>query len=1011
MTKIIKPRQLGILTKTERRRSGVSFVVSALGLVDLQQPTDFLGDQALWALAAQELPEGTILDMAMPKPCGEVLVAGKAMAPGGVPVPTMTVQFVVGPVAKRLAAIGSRTWTSTAEGVRFTPPKPFTEMPLVAARAFGGPGHPSNPAGLGYRAGSLLGSGLAVPMPNIETPDRLIRSIDDRPPPMLVGALDPASRERLQYAGTMDGEWQRLDFPGLPVDADPRLFLVAPQDQRREGFFDGDEPFLLRGFSAAVPEVTGRLPAMRVRAFVERSSDPAGLYELPLVIDTVWLFGSVAKAVLIYRGAMLIDDIDGKDARTLLLAYERSSDAPRDPGHYAEQIRLRADPDQAVKYMLADQFLRPERSGEQAAEKLERRRAYNLTLSERTRAGQELSFRLLAAKHGLPDTILPAQPENGDPEVLLPTPDEIESGEIDIADFIESALAFRDRQMAMLEEQRSKYAGVMEAAQRMHGDGGAVQALLDSLPGAEGADAREAIDEARRSGAPGSIDDILAAIPRQQDEDAEFRAAAERFATPGFASLFVDVRDNLARADLSSTPTSGQPPAPPERDQITRLRETLGAPPEAGGPDPKAGRDALARITAAEAAVTAAFPRLPQSSASPLDALLDSLTVDPPGASISGDDIRTHADGAIAHAEQSLTEGIAVLRLKSPEAVYPERPLSPHVARRLGDVVLAERARMGSLAGRDLAGADLSGEDLSRTDFTGAFLERANLSRAILAGSSLARAAMTGAVLFGADLSDCDCSEANLSAATLTNASLAGATLNGCVLINTTLDGTDASRSSWDGVRILNSSARGLRLDGARLKKVSFIQTPMPDASLSAASLEECMFIDLDAMNLSARAASIRRSIFLLFKADHADFVEAVLDDSVFLGPASLRESDFTGASLLRTTFQGADLEAGKFDSARGDRATLGDAKLARASLRLASLKEAILGNADLRGIDAFGANLQGCQLRRSDLSGSLLRQANMASSDLSDANLTGADLTGANLDQTHLRIATDAAQ
>ena len=77
MTRIFKPRTLGIMTRVQRRGAGATFIVSAYGFFDIGSPGIFLSDQALWPAVLKELPEGITFDSGMAKPQGEVLVAGR----------------------------------------------------------------------------------------------------------------------------------------------------------------------------------------------------------------------------------------------------------------------------------------------------------------------------------------------------------------------------------------------------------------------------------------------------------------------------------------------------------------------------------------------------------------------------------------------------------------------------------------------------------------------------------------------------------------------------------------------------------------------------------------------------------------------------------------------------------------------------------------------------------------------------------------------------------------------
>src|SRR6202012_2463313 len=103
LVKIIKPNTLGILLRTQRRGKTALYTVSALGLFDVATPGVFMSDQALWPAVMKELPEGAVFDQGMPKPQGELLVAGHAKAPNGAPVRGMMVEVALGTLGKRVA--------------------------------------------------------------------------------------------------------------------------------------------------------------------------------------------------------------------------------------------------------------------------------------------------------------------------------------------------------------------------------------------------------------------------------------------------------------------------------------------------------------------------------------------------------------------------------------------------------------------------------------------------------------------------------------------------------------------------------------------------------------------------------------------------------------------------------------------------------------------------------------------------------------------------------------------
>lgn len=1034
MTTIHKPRTLGIMTKVEHRRQGPVFVVAVLGLFSLRDGIMFENEQALWPMALKEMPQGAFLDLVMPKPCGEVLVAGRAVAPDQQPVRAMTVDIQVGTLAKRIAVFGDRAWQPNALGATFTEPQPFIEMPLTPDRSFGGPGHAGNPAGQGFGAAPRVNNGKLVLLPNVEDARRLIRTVNDQPAPVRLGPIDPGSAERQKYAGTYNDDWLKRDFPGLPQDVDPRLFMMATEDQWIDGYFRGDEPLLINGMSATEPVIRGRLPGLRARAFAERTSAPAGLFEIPLVLDTVWLFGSAGKGVLIYRGVLGVSDIDAKDVAKLLLAYERLADEPREPGYYAEVLRLRSDEATAHKYVLADSQLTPHIPEAEIARRRQAREAYAAEQAERFQSGQQMTLRRMAEQMGVPAALMPAPSPPPPLPMLLPTPAEIASGDLDLAELFDGADAMIRDVLKMADRERSNADGIKAAAGPVKdGSTDAIDRLLGmlNLPDTPGigaqvdavlANLQQGLTPGEGDGLP--INDALTAqldeltarlsggfVAKPPDEEDQFRDARARFLGLPESSLLAKGREGLGSIALPSFDQSGERSA---AEPTPRLQDILAAM-EQGRGDDAADSGAQGKMAAADESLRKIFPQLPsQDGGMALDAIIAALA---PGDAAGGDQDphQATADG-LARArtqlddmEKDVAEGIGQLRLASPEATYPVELLTPAVARRLGDLVLHEIAQGASLAGRDLAGADLAGADLTGADLTGAFLERAQLQGARLGGARAARAVFTSAVLDGADLTGADLSEANLSKASLQNARMANAVLSKSTMLHTVLTGVDLTGATIEDITLIEGNLAHARFDGARLHRSMIIKTPMTAVSLAQASVEHCIFMECEATQADFRGMRAFQSIFLKLIAPQSDFSGADMGSTAFLGAADLAASRFDEARAIQATFQGANLAGASFARAQFDRAVLSEANLDGAILRLAGWRGALFGQATMTGVDAFGANFHSAQLRRADLSGAQMRAANLYSCDLSDAKLTAVDFTAANLAKTNFLMPANA--
>jgi hypothetical protein len=472
MPKIIKPRTLGFLSKTERLRVGASYIVTALGMFDLARAGErrFGTEQALWLMASKALPKGAVLDAATPKPCAELLVGGAARPVGGA-ASAMLVEWTVGSLHKRLVVSGDRNWRVVGSGAVATEPKPFTEMPIGPEQAFGGTGHADNPKGKGFGALDQIRAGELAPLPNVELADQLVHSLADQPEPALVGPIDLASKKKLRYAGTYDGHWLKNVAPAMAEDVDPRFFLSAPENQIFPGYLTGGEPYHLRGFSADDAELRGALPAFRVRCFLARKGEKDGegeLVEIAMRTDTLWLIAGARRGVLIYRGALPVQDIDAEDISEVMLAYERAADEPRSFQHYVEVWKLRRDRETAVKYAFAEGQLAPPLPPDVVARRNEERAKQTREMLDRKRAGQAWSLNKQLTEAGLPEAVHPALPPPSQEldEVLsnfpFPTEEELEEGEIDLAGMLDGMNALEKK----IEDQTSQFAEKAETIQQ-----------------------------------------------------------------------------------------------------------------------------------------------------------------------------------------------------------------------------------------------------------------------------------------------------------------------------------------------------------------------------------------------------------------------------------------------------------------------------------------------------------------------------------------------------------------
>ncbi len=376
--KLVKPTRLGALHKTYRFTRRNWFAVSPLCFFRLDAAAEVLPDYLQWPRVMKALGGGQVLDMAMPKPRAEVLLAGSAYAPQGRPVTRMEVGFTVGDLAKTITVIGDRHWrVGPLASYVATEPAPFVEMPLGWDRAFGGAGFSANPSGQGHvaRLDMLAPKNACVPLANLEYPDQAVTRISQRPEPAGFGPLDLTLPARREKAGTYDQAWLANDHPGYPRDIDWTFFNCAPADQQRDGFFTGGEPFAIGGMHPAQPLLQGRLPAVRARAFVRRPEAATPFTEIETRLDTVWFFPDQELGVLIFRGRTEVEDSDGLDVDCLMLAYENLADAPRSLDHYQEVMTLRTDPATAQAHVFNESQLSPQKTAQQLRQEQEEQAA------------------------------------------------------------------------------------------------------------------------------------------------------------------------------------------------------------------------------------------------------------------------------------------------------------------------------------------------------------------------------------------------------------------------------------------------------------------------------------------------------------------------------------------------------------------------------------------------------------------------------------------------------------
>ena len=235
-----------------------------------------------------------------------MLLTGAAYAPQARPIAECAVRLAVfqdgaAAVNKHLVVRGDAT--RDAPG-----PAPFSRMPIVYGRAFGGPSVAENPAGVG--AGSAP--------PERARPARPRAACGLRPYRAHVGA-GRAAPMRAFDAAPRDG-----DAIVLAADAPFDALHAAPRDQRLDTL-RGDEWIVLDGLHPTYARVQTQLPFARALARFVRVDRPGPLEDVPLRADTLTIDAEALVASIVWRGYVVVESLEAVAALRVYAALELPS--------------------------------------------------------------------------------------------------------------------------------------------------------------------------------------------------------------------------------------------------------------------------------------------------------------------------------------------------------------------------------------------------------------------------------------------------------------------------------------------------------------------------------------------------------------------------------------------------------------------------------------------------------------------------------------------------------------
>ncbi|MDC0677857.1 DUF2169 family type VI secretion system accessory protein [Sorangium atrum] len=253
-------------------------------------------------------------------PGAGVIVRGHACAPAGTTATALPVRLALFRdgrwiLNKTLHVFGDRTREAPS-------PRPFSRMPLVYERAFGGPRLDVNPVG--------VGSDAALP------------SIVDPGDPMRPAGFGPIARHWAPRRHLLARD-QAADPPALDLDGsfDFRYFHAAPADQQID-LLRGDEWIFLEGLHPHWPWLRSSLPSARGLARLYRAGPEGEDHGQPveLVADTLTIDADRLLCSVLWRGnvALLAGDtparmrvVAGVEMPGQPLAWPSAAAAPSPP--------------------------------------------------------------------------------------------------------------------------------------------------------------------------------------------------------------------------------------------------------------------------------------------------------------------------------------------------------------------------------------------------------------------------------------------------------------------------------------------------------------------------------------------------------------------------------------------------------------------------------------------------------------------------------------------------------
>jgi uncharacterized protein YjbI with pentapeptide repeats len=948
--KTIKPFQVNYQSQVIEQDNKFYFVVSATIGSQLRTGDTILVSE--WMADAMEgMGESPMPDPGMPKPSGEFLVSGNYHSPNGTPVMGGEIKLRVGSQEKDLLVFGPRRWENGLP----SKPEVFTSMAIGYQNAFGGSDFNDNPYGIGFMDDQL---------PCIESSRELITSPKQQPNPAGFSVLNPAWPQRVKYQGTYDEDYLKKYFPGLPGDFDWRYFHCAPQDQWHSEYYKGDESYDIYSMHPEHARLSGTLPGLHVRCFLNRELENQKLHfsELKMNLDTIWLFPEQELVLQTWRATVQVADDDVNDIKQCLFAYERQSDPARSVEHYENALLLRLhNEDDGFLNNFKTQDLIP--LGDKTAMALlfenalsdtgkESELSKNLTAKVdvvQEQVNEQMKASLKELKEGLP--------ENESPELL---------------------------DLKKIEDMLTK-----KGEAQPDTDVDLFKARLEQiLPGITKGDPKK-IDFSNFSFS--DIDKIMVELNLLMDKK-------QSLADESLAKMNVQLEEQLSNLSENVGDTPDE-----EKEKLAAAFKKFGS----------AGKEEIAKPPLPRVDTKAIIDSFSQVGPQTTDAMqqlaaLKNKGVDDEYTKMLEEMINTSMGGKneklkeqLGSAKKDFRELYMMSAHLMDEGAPPHKDELEKVRQKLLDNKrdAAEKDWAGiDLSQQNLDGIDLSGCFLEQVNFSGASLIGANFSGAIMARSTLDNADFTGADLQGSNIGavhahNTNFTDANLSSAKLTKGDFTGANFTRAKIVDLealeiVINRADFSEATMSEMKFIEVDMSGVKFDNVNLTAASFLKCKLHNCRFPGAVLTRCTWADTRLSSCIFDRADLSHNCFV---STEEEFMR-------------MEGMSFEGANLTKCNFQSMSIIKGNFRDAQMEGAIFNGADLTKADLQNALAKSTQFRGAKLTHAKMDNINLMEGSLAKAHLSGASLKNANLYAVDFLRSTMGETDFSGSYLEATLIR-------